>query len=190
MKRILLSAAVALGLTACNSNVLSLWLVAGKSTGPDSCTVNGGSVPPPTNTETAQNTFRSLGTWQIIKSEDAAGNDVYYLDGPQISGPQGASNFGVLQGTFEDDVYTFDAVIERTEKDALENPQRTTVRKVQATVKLTVNGDSFEGTLVRRTTNTCTGPDCQSNFSEANPDCTSTTELRGTRVEAENLHPI
>ncbi len=190
MKRIVIAAAMVLGLSACNSSLLSLWRVAGKSAGPASCKAGSTQLPADPDTLELSNTFSALGTWEIWEGEDAEGNPVYFLGGPTLQGPQGSGNYQVVQGTFEDDVYTFDSVITATDKDALDNPQRTAVHKVQHTIKLNVLGDSFEGTWTRTTTNTCTGAQCDPQFNQSNPDCTQTTDLRGSQIEAENRYSV
>ncbi|MFN7131633.1 MAG: hypothetical protein ACK4N5_06095 [Myxococcales bacterium] len=185
MKRIILSAVVALGLSACGGQPLTVWRVSGFSNNDLACKAGSQDLPKSTETVSATNSQGALGTWEIYEGpETEAGEATFFLVGPSIKGPKGSGTYNVIQGTFKDDVYTFDSIIEHTDKDKLDNTTRTEVRKLQNTITLNMKGSgNFTGSWKTATTNTCSGTGCDPDFNKQNVDCTSSSSLVGTKVE-------
>ncbi|MGI5863219.1 MAG: hypothetical protein ACOX6T_14335 [Myxococcales bacterium] len=181
MKRSVILGLALIAGAACGPQPLTVWKVS-KFEGerPDSCYVN--NIPPDDKHQTGVQT--DLGTWELYEGPEGK----FFLAGVSVDGAAFLPSKQTLEGTFQDDVYTFD-VTDTVIKKRNEGAAVITV-SVQTTIKFTVDGDTFSGTWTQTDSFDCTGTACNPNFKLENPTCTVTHQIKGARVEVENLHVL
>ena len=181
MKRSVILGLALIAGAACGPQPLTVWKVSlFRGEVPDSCYRN--SIPPDEEHQTGVQL--DLGTWELYEGPEGK----FFLTGVKVNGAANLPSNQTLEGTFQDDVYTFDVTDTLVEK-LLDGAAVLSI-SVQTTIKLTVDGDTFSGTWTQADSYGCAGTACEANFNLEHPNCTVTHQLKGARVEAENLHVL
>jgi hypothetical protein len=177
MKTILLGTCAALAVIGCGGNLHSIWLVSVTPTAKPSSCYPKGVVP--TKTTTLKDTQQSAGNWEIYEGPDSK----FYL-------ARALSPHTVIEGSFKDNVYTFDSIVTTETKNSAENPTQTITQVSQNTFDLRINGTAMSGNWTAKYTSKCEGTACKSDFKDIDPDCSVTSPLRGRKLEAVIQHNI
>ena len=176
VRRLAITAALAAALSATScggGSTLSIWKVSSiVGDKPASC-YPGGKItdfPPPTTTiETYQ------GDWELYQASKGTYQlriDTKVYDGTDKGG--GA--------------YSFEGLKSDKTPDRIDSPTKTTTHTVTQTFALQVDGDTMTGTWTHLTTDRCDGGGCPTTYQDDHPDCTTTDQLRGTRVDIQIYH--
>jgi len=158
------------------SQPLTLWKVSSiAGAKPDSCYVDGKNTEttiPTTSIETY------AGDWEIYSGP----NGKYELHVPP------GEPSGVFVGDLKGANYTFQGVTTTDHLDRPDNPTLTQTTTDTEIIALSTSGDTFTGTWSHAIAKKCTGSACSPTYNADNPDCTTTDQLKGTKIAAQILH--
>lgn len=189
MKKSLLFAVTAVLFAAgCGPQPLEVWRVsaiAGQQ--PDTCFIDG--IPPRESMQTGAQV--DMGAWEIYEGPE----DKFFLSGAALGSAGDASDNGyhtgaTLEGTLGDDRYTFDVTETFVSKNKPAGATKIETSTLQTTITLNMDGDTFTGTWKEQRTYKCEGSECPPSFTAEHPNCTVEHQLRGAKVEADNLHVV
>lgn len=185
MQRTILGLLLLAAVSGCGTQPLTVWRVSlFQGERPASCYKDG--VAPADRHQTGVQI--DLGSWEIYEGPEGK----FFLTGATVrSAASNNLDFDqTLEGTFENDVYTFDVIDTAVVNNKPAAPTRTTTESVQTTIRFTMDGDTFDGTWSEFETYGCIGADCAAADEIEHPDCKIEHQIKGARVDADNLHVL